>query len=109
MAIEARHVRMRQIPVVAAEQFVTAIARQHDGHVFRCHLRHVPGWNRRHVGKRLVEVADQPIEDAESIRTQQMIAAATLESSLTQFMTRVKVSPGLACTPAATAAPGRML
>ncbi len=44
--VEPRHARMRQIPVVAAEQLVAAIPRQHNSDVAPGDLGHVPRRNR---------------------------------------------------------------
>ena len=68
VAIERDDARMRQVAVVAAEQLVAAVARQHDRDVAPRHLRDVPRRNRRRVGERLVEVRDQPVEDADAVR-----------------------------------------
>ena len=35
--------------------------------------------------------------------------AATVADSLTMFMSQMMVAPGIACTPAATAAPGMLM
>ena len=66
-AIELRHARMRQVTIVAAEQLVAAVTREHDRHVAARDFRYIPGRNRRGIRERLVEVRDEPIENRESV------------------------------------------
>ena len=64
--VERRDARVRQVALVAAEQLVAAVARQHHGDVPARHLRDVPGRDRRRVGERLVEVRDEAVDELDA-------------------------------------------
>ena len=59
---------MRNIAIVAAEQLVAAVARQHHGDVAARHLRDVPRRDRRRIGEWLVEVRHQIVENRDGVR-----------------------------------------
>ena len=56
------------VGVIAAKEFVPAIPRQRDGHVLARQLRHQVGRKQGHVGKRLIQVHDQLLEQLVQVR-----------------------------------------
>src|SRR5262249_22694811 len=79
VAIERDDAWMGKVAVVAAEQLVATVPRQHDRHVPPRHLRHVPRRDGGGVGERLVEVPDQAIEDGECIWTHDQLVMLRAE------------------------------
>ena len=76
---EPRRQLLRLVGVVAAEQLVAAIARERHRDVLARQLRHEVRRKQRHVGKRLVEMHDQLVEQLFEIRRDRPLAMIGLE------------------------------
>ena len=79
-AREPRRQRLRGVGIVAAEQLVAAIARQHALDVLPRQSRHEVGRKERDVGKGLVEMRDQRIEQAGDVGGDQVLDVREAES-----------------------------
>src|SRR5688572_26724143 len=93
---------LRLVGVVAAEQLVAAVSRQHHFHVLARQFRHAERREQRRIGKGFVEMHDQAIEHAGKIRRRRALAMIGLEQR--RHFTRVRqLVVGAVCKPDAEA------